>query len=389
MADPAVTVDPVITGSTVVGQSLACSRGSWTNDPTIFEFQWTQAAVEAGPFSDISGATSATLRLLAAQAGKWIGCDVMAFNDVPVPTPGTPWLGWTVPAVPGGATVISTYTDLLDALNNPADDTVYDATGISHTFPDETLTGRCLDGHEATFFLGSNVIFGGGTLLTGGAVELKGMQNVTLYGGKVTNPTKGYGIVVRGSSGVPCKNVTWWDFLIHDVAMTGLFMHQNSGDVQGFDFRGVIERWCLVPSLDPHVTKGSGLHASYDGVTSSGGSVHDGQLVLHVHDGTYGGGVQLGPRLTNVDVQVQGERLMYDPPAGADGTGGNVVQIFGDSQSNLVVSYAVGDTVRRVVETSGLGTPANQIHVNYGRATNNRVSPAYATNGHVTYTDCS
>lgn len=395
MADPANTSLPVITGTRVSGRTLACSQGEWTEDPTIFSFQWrripvvTPVPLVLGVPVAIAGETAATYRQTSADLDHYIDSVVTAENEAPAPTPATPWVGWTIPAVPGGATVITSAAALLAALASPADDAVYDATGLTHDFTDKVLiTGRCSDGHPATFFLGSGVRFTKSSLVTDPAVDVKGAQNLVIYGGDVTNPQNGLGITLRGSSGVPAKNVIWWGFLIHDVAMSGLFVHQNSGNVQGCDFRGEIDRWCRVPALDPHNTKGSGLHGAYIGVTGSG-SVNTSQFVLHVHDSQYGGGVQLGPHLTDVDVQVQAERLTYDPPSGADGTGGNAVQIFGDGQDNLTVSYVVADTVRKAVETSGLGTPTNQIQVTHGVVTNYRVSPPYTVNGHVAYTDCS
>lgn len=392
MADPVNITPPTIVGGSsppVVGETVSIDDGTWDQEVSV-TYQWLrETGINTFAYANIPGSVSRVYRYVVGDTQRRIACDVDAESVVVVPTGGTPWLGWSTPSIPGGATVISSASQLLDAFANPVDDAVYDATGLSHTFTNVVLiTGRCSSGHEATFFLGNNVIFGGSVLSTDTSVDLKGPQNLIIYDGQVTNPTKGYGMILRGNGGSPAQNVTWWGFKIHDVAMTGILAHQNSGNVQGCDFRGEIWRWCRVPALDPHTTKGSGLHAAYIGVTGAG-SVNTSLFVLDVHDCEYGGGVQLGPNLTNVQVQSQAARLTYNPPSGADGTGGNPVQIFGGGQSNLVVSYVFGDVVRRGVETSGMGTPANTINVTYGRVTNTRVSPTYEPHSLITYSDCS
>lgn len=386
MPDPVNTVAPVISGSLIRGGTLRCSTGTWTNNPTSFAYQWERQVLDSSGstdptnpgsdgflgndvFSNIIGATGSSYVLVSSDVGKEIRCTVIASNTAPA----SPWLGWTVPGVPGGATVIASGAALLAAFANPVDDAVYDATALTATFSDKvTISGRCTDGHPATFFLGDNVTFTQSAAQRDPAVDLAGAANLTIYGGDITNPTLGHGLIVRGSGGTAAKNITWWDFSIHDVAMNGLYVHQTNGNVQGCDFRGEIQHWCLVPALDSHTTKGTGLHGATIGVAGSG-SVNSSLFVLHLHDSSNGGGVQLGPNLTTVEVQVQAERLTYNPPSGADGTGGNAIQIAGGSQSNLVVSFVQADTVRRGVDVQFLGTPSNPIQVTYGLVTNSRV----------------
>ncbi|MSZ77291.1 MAG: hypothetical protein F2667_09320, partial [Actinobacteria bacterium] len=63
---------PVVTGSAKVGQVLTTTNGEWTNSPTSFSYQWFADQVA------ITGATSQSYTLTAAQLGKKITVEVTA-----------------------------------------------------------------------------------------------------------------------------------------------------------------------------------------------------------------------------------------------------------------------------------------------------------------------
>jgi len=72
---PVNTVLPVISGSALVGASLSCSAGTWTGAATItFTYQWYRDGVA------ISGATSSSYTLVAADGTAGIACVVTATN---------------------------------------------------------------------------------------------------------------------------------------------------------------------------------------------------------------------------------------------------------------------------------------------------------------------
>lgn len=95
-AVPVNTVAPVVSGTNsppgAVGETLSCTTGSWTNSPTSYSYQWYRAVTDASsppePIADgdnwvgvaISGATSSTYVLVAADEGEFIFCDVIATN---------------------------------------------------------------------------------------------------------------------------------------------------------------------------------------------------------------------------------------------------------------------------------------------------------------------
>ena len=78
---PSNTVAPVASGNPTVGETLACTTGSWTADPTpSFTYQWQRDT--GGGFANIVGATSSSRLLDVADEGADIRCVVTADNDV-------------------------------------------------------------------------------------------------------------------------------------------------------------------------------------------------------------------------------------------------------------------------------------------------------------------
>jgi hypothetical protein len=71
---PVISVAPVISGTTTVGQTLSCTTGTWTNTPTSYAYQWKRNG------TNIGSATLATYLLVIADAGTSITCEVTATN---------------------------------------------------------------------------------------------------------------------------------------------------------------------------------------------------------------------------------------------------------------------------------------------------------------------
>ncbi len=125
---PVNTVAPVVSGTATVGQTLSTTNGTWTGAPApTFTYQWQRVT------TNISGATSSTYVLVAADVGNTIRCVVTATNAVGIVSansnstatvaatvPGAPTIGtatqtgsttatvaFTAPASNGGATITS------------------------------------------------------------------------------------------------------------------------------------------------------------------------------------------------------------------------------------------------------------------------------------------
>jgi hypothetical protein len=76
---PTAISAPVVTGAGAVGQLLTTSSGSWTETPTSYSYRW-QRCVSAVDCTDIAGATDATYKLVAADAGVVVRSEVTASN---------------------------------------------------------------------------------------------------------------------------------------------------------------------------------------------------------------------------------------------------------------------------------------------------------------------
>lgn len=76
LGGPSNSVAPVVSGTTTVGQTLSCTTGTWSGEGTItYAYQWFDDGVA------ISGATSSTYTLQAAEEGGNITCRVTATDD--------------------------------------------------------------------------------------------------------------------------------------------------------------------------------------------------------------------------------------------------------------------------------------------------------------------
>ncbi len=65
---------PTITGQAKAGAQLSCSTGSWTNNPTVYTYQWTRDGIP------ITSASGPTYIVHAADAGATLQCTVTAAN---------------------------------------------------------------------------------------------------------------------------------------------------------------------------------------------------------------------------------------------------------------------------------------------------------------------
>jgi hypothetical protein len=78
---PTNLVAPSILGTRSVGSVLTADVGTWLGSPTSYTYQWLRATTVGGAYSDITGATSSTYTLQAADETRFIGLRVTAIND--------------------------------------------------------------------------------------------------------------------------------------------------------------------------------------------------------------------------------------------------------------------------------------------------------------------
>jgi outer membrane protein assembly factor BamB len=144
-APPAVVASPSISGTAAVGDELAASPGTWTNNPTSYQYQWL-ACTTSTNCTQISGATQSSFAVTSAQAGFTLEVLVVASNGTGPSGAATSAATVVVP-VPAVATSLT-----LTSSANPA------TVGTSVVFT-ATLS-RVIDGGSISFDVNGQPIQG-------------------------------------------------------------------------------------------------------------------------------------------------------------------------------------------------------------------------------------
>lgn len=79
-AAPQNTALPQISGSAKEGATLTASNGTWSNAPTSYAYQWRRCASDGRTCGDITGATTQTYSVAAADIGRTLRVVVTASN---------------------------------------------------------------------------------------------------------------------------------------------------------------------------------------------------------------------------------------------------------------------------------------------------------------------
>jgi len=79
-AAPVNTSRPTVSGTAQEGQTLTGNRGSWSGNPTAYNYFWTRCDRNGNACADISGAHAATYVLTSADVGNTIRFKVEAKN---------------------------------------------------------------------------------------------------------------------------------------------------------------------------------------------------------------------------------------------------------------------------------------------------------------------
>ena len=77
------TVLPAVTGTATVNSTLTVSNGTWTPTPSAYAYQWKRCDTAGAGCAAISGATSTTYKLVAADGGATVRADVRATDLSP------------------------------------------------------------------------------------------------------------------------------------------------------------------------------------------------------------------------------------------------------------------------------------------------------------------
>ena len=161
---PVNTVAPAVTGTAAFGSTLTTTNGTWLGAPApTFTYQWFRS-----PSTSISGATSSTYVLVAADVGFGIFCQVRATNAV----------------APSGVTANSNTTATVVAIV-PDAPTIGTATSTGTTTATVAYTAPASNGGATITLYTATSSPGGvtGTLATAGSgtITVSGLSPSTSY----------------------------------------------------------------------------------------------------------------------------------------------------------------------------------------------------------------
>lgn len=77
---PANSTAPSVSGAATQGQKLTASKGTWSNSPTGYSYQWQDCNSSGGSCANISGATGSSYTLTGSDVGNTVRVEVTASN---------------------------------------------------------------------------------------------------------------------------------------------------------------------------------------------------------------------------------------------------------------------------------------------------------------------
>ena len=240
------------------------------------------------------------------------------------------------------------------------------------TFAGEAVFSKRLPGW-------AEVHFDSGTRFTGApgdnlpAAWLSRCQHIRFYGGNLTNPAGGSGIVIYDSS-----HVTWWNFVVHEVGGTGLGVQGIHQPNTHLDLKGDISHWGLNLALDPHSEKGTGLHGA--NLADSPYGVSHSRFALNLHDGASGAGLEVGSRFSTSFFE---QNVLYLwcrnlTKVALRAQAGNCVQLWGVNVTRNDFRYIEAENLTGLPYMAGgmyQGQSLKTNRVAYGRATHTNLNP--------------
>jgi hypothetical protein len=79
-APPVNTAAPTITGTPRVGETLTAQNGTWSNNPTAFQYQWQRCNTSGAACTNVAGAVEKTYLLTSADSGRTMRVRVTGIN---------------------------------------------------------------------------------------------------------------------------------------------------------------------------------------------------------------------------------------------------------------------------------------------------------------------
>jgi len=79
-ATPVNTAPPTVTGTEREAATLTAGNGTWSNNPTSFEYKWQRCTIDGTACGDIAGATEKTYKPVQGDVGHALTVEVTAVN---------------------------------------------------------------------------------------------------------------------------------------------------------------------------------------------------------------------------------------------------------------------------------------------------------------------
>jgi hypothetical protein len=238
---PINTVLPVISGTTIEGQSLLATKGEWSGNPTSYVYQWQDCDTSGEACTNLSGATGSSYTLGSGDVGRTVRVVVTAANAGGSTSAVSGRAGVVTAVSSGGAGCTITVSSLSAVNGDLTSGAVVCLT--AGTYGSLTLTANPASNATLTAAPGAHVVLSGvqvgGKHLTvsqlhstGGIEVISGGGNDVIEHNDVTDP-KGYGVSVLCTRGCAASDI------ISNVTISGNEIHgtdsTGEGDALRFD----------------------------------------------------------------------------------------------------------------------------------------------------------
>ena len=202
------------------------------------------------------------------------------------------------------------------------------------------------------------------------AVYLNGVGGWRIWGGEIVNPKGGGGILLASTRGP----FTWTGFIVQDTADQCVAVYPINGDIHA-TLKGVAGSDMPYLAYDPHLEKGTGIHAW--NIADATHGIVSGEYACDVLDQATGAAVELRTDKTaDLTLYVRAHTVGL-PLVGTSWKGyaqhqtaGNALQLWGGALAGpLDVKYLEGNTLQgRMLQTAAVTGDLSECRIEYGRA---------------------
>jgi hypothetical protein len=244
---PANTAAPSISGSTIQGQTLTGTHGSWSNSPTSFEYQWedcnaagadcspspsVDSGLESYPLTLADAGSTMRLRVWAGNAGGTSAAAVSATTKVVLPLPP---VNSSLPSIAGDLTRGQTLTEIPGSWSN-------DPTSRTYQWQDCDSSGAdCVPipgATAATYLLSADDV--------GDTIEVEEtVANAGGAGGTVSSQATAVVAALPGANVTPTAPVDSLAPVISGLLEVGQTLSASTGTWQGTPALAYTYQWQL------------------------------------------------------------------------------------------------------------------------------------------------